>query len=70
MENKKLHDINIEQYVRYSIQIFESSKGNERFIKLYSLFQELAEKTSENSKMEMKIEMKNKINKLFDNDKE
>jgi len=34
------------------------------------LFQELAEKTSENSKTEMKIEMKNKINKLFDNDKE
>lgn len=65
MEKKNPKEINVDEYVRQSIKIAEEKTGNDRFILIYGLFQELYEKAVWNSE----IRTKNMITDLIDKTK-
>ena len=63
MRNPK--DIKVDEYVRQSIKIAEEKTGNDRFILIYGLFQELYEKAVYNSEIRTKEMIKDLIEKTM-----
>ena len=62
---KELKDINMDEYVRQTIQTAETKTGNDRFILIYGLFQEMYEKAVWNAEIRTKNMVKYLIEKTM-----
>lgn len=58
-------DINMDEYVRQTIQTAETKTGNERFILIYGLFQEMYEKAVWNAEIRTKNMIKDMVEKTL-----
>lgn len=57
--------INMDEYVKQTIQIAETKTGNDRFILIYGLFQEMYEKAVWNAEIRTKNMIKDVIEKTM-----
>lgn len=58
-------DINMDEYVRQTIQTAETKTGNDRLISIYGLFQEMYEKAVWNAEIRTKNMIKDMIEKTM-----
>jgi hypothetical protein len=58
-------DINMDEYVRQTIQTAETKTGNDRFILIYGLFQEMYEKAVWNAEIRTKNMIKDMVEKTM-----
>jgi hypothetical protein len=58
-------DINTDEYVRQAIKTAEEKTGNDRFILIYGLFQEMYEKAVWNAEIRTKNMVKDLIEKTM-----